>query len=320
MKNSWKQALFAIFMGLVVPWCVVMLATPDAPQEEITTQTTAQVQETAPSTDVLINVLLDGEMKEMRLDDYLVGVLLGELPGDFHLEAKMAQAVVARTYTMRTVRRKDKHPNDAVCSDSSCCQSYIAPGDYLARGGSVETVDSAMQAVGQTEGMVLTYAGELIDATYFSCSGGTTETALAVWGSDVPYLQSVSSPGEEMAAHYTDTVKFTAKEFQVLLGVELNGDPATWFGNIVYTDGEGVASMTVGGKEYSGTELRSVLGLRSTAFTITAVGNSIVITTKGFGHRVGMSQYGAQAMALAGSDYEQILLHYYSGAVLEQMQ
>ncbi len=320
MKNSWKQALFAIFMGIVVPWCVVMLAAPDAPQSEITNQTTAPSPETAPSADVLINVLFDGEVTEMPLDDYLVGVLIGELPGDFHLEAKMAQAVVARTYTMRTVRLKDKHPNDAVCTDSACCQSYIAPAEFLKQGGSSETVDSAVQAVGQTNGMVLTYAGELIDATYFSCSGGTTETALAVWGSDVPYLQSVSSPGEEIATHYTDTVKFTVKEFQSLLGVELKGDPAIWFGDIAYTDGGGVAALTIGGKAYSGTELRSALGLRSTAFTITAVGNSIMITTKGFGHRVGMSQYGAQAMALAGSGHEQILLHYYSGAVLEQMQ
>ena len=319
MKNANRNILLSIFLGLLLPWCMAMLLVKDHRQADAPQPTTHATGETVPTAgDVMINVLFDGVGTQMRLEDYLTGVLLGELPGDFHMEAKKAQAVVARTYTLRTVIMKNKHPDQAVCTNSNCCQSYVAPQQYLENGGSQAVLDAAVQAVQHTEGIVLTYAGELIDATYFSCSGGATETALAVWGSDVPYLQSVKSPGEEIATHYTDTVTFTIQKFQALLGVKLSDDPSTWLGEAEYTTGGGVAKLAIGGQSFTGTELRSKLGLRSTAFTMTAVGNSIVITTKGFGHRVGMSQYGAQAMALSGSDYKTILQHYYSGAILEE--
>ena len=165
---------------------------------------------------------------------------------------------------------------------------------------------------------MLTYQGKLIEATYFSCSGGRTEDALAVWGEDVPYLQSVESPGEEGAAHYVDTVSFTASEFCEKIGKELPGIPAEWIGTIRYTAGGGVETIYIGDEPYSGTQLRSMLNLRSTAFLITAAGDTVTITTKGYGHRVGMSQYGADAMAVQGCSYEEILAHYYPGTKLQQ--
>ena len=318
MKQSNKHILLSIFLGLIMPWCVTLLLVENHQKTDNITESTMAAMETVQEKHATIHVLFDGTATQMRLEDYLVGVLLGELPGDFHMESKKAQAVVARTYTLRTVQMKDKHANHAVCTDSTCCQSYVAPQQYLENGGTQEVLEEAIQAVQETKDVVLTYAGELIDATYFSCSGGATETALAVWGSDVPYLQSVKSPGEEIAVHFTDTETFTKKDFQARLGIDLNGEIAKWFGEKEYTAGGGVAKMTIGGRSFTGTELRSKLGLRSTAFSITAVGNSIIITTKGFGHRVGMSQYGAQAMAVSGSDYKTILQHYYSGTTLEE--
>lgn len=172
------------------------------------------------------------------------------------------------------------------------------------------------RAVEATAGLVLTYEGSLIEATYFSCSGGSTEDAAAVWGTDFPYLQAVESPGEEQAAHYTDTVTLNAQSFQAALGETLPGAPDSWFGEITYTDGGGVAEMKIGGKTYSGTKLRRLLQLRSTAFTIRAGEDTIEITTKGYGHRVGMSQYGADAMAVKGSYFKTILAHYYPGTRL----
>jgi stage II sporulation protein D len=169
----------------------------------------------------------------------------------------------------------------------------------------------------ETAGQVLRYDGALIEATYFSCSGGMTEDAAAVWGSDLPYLQSTPSPGEEKAEHFTDTVTFTAEEFARRLDIAPEGLPATWFSEPVYTDGGGILTMEIGGVTFKGTTLRQLLGLNSTAFILSAVGDTITVTTKGFGHRVGMSQYGADAMAVQGSTYEQILLHYYRGTTLE---
>ena len=138
----------------------------------------------------------------------------------------------------------------------------------------------------------------------------------AVWGQDVPYLQAVQSPGEEDAPRYSDSVTFTPAELADRLGIENRGDPSGWFSELTYTDGGGVASLSVRGRSFTGTQLRSKLGLRSTAFSVEVQGKSIIITTRGFGHRVGMSQYGAQAMAEEGAGYADILSHYYTGAEL----
>ncbi len=317
MKKYWFQVVCAVFLGVVLPWSTIRLASLFLLEEDALHPTQPdQVQKETSST---IAVIHDGTPEIMELDEYLVGVLLCEMPDSFHEEAKKAQAVVARTYALRTVSIKQKHTADAICTDSACCQGYLSPQEYLERGGTQEAVEAARSAVQQTRALVLEYAGELIDATYFSTSGGTTEAAVAVWGADVPYLQSVSSPGEEIAVHYTDTVTFTTEEFQKCLGVSLSGQPHTWFGKVTYTDGGGVDVMVIGGEAYRGTDLRRLLGLRSTALTVTAVGSSVIITTKGFGHRVGMSQYGAQAMALRGSSYEQILQHYYQDTQLTPM-
>ena len=128
-----------------------------------------------------------------------------------------------------------------------------------------------------------------------------------------------SSPGEEKAAYYTDTVRFSAEAFQDALGVRLSGSPGGWFRDVTYTDGGGVDTIVIGGTSYSGTFLRSLLGLRSTAFSISTGEDTITITTKGYGHRVGMSQYGADAMAVTGSTWPEILAHYYPGTTLRNL-
>ena len=129
-----------------------------------------------------------------------------------------------------------------------------------------------------TWGKVITYQGKLIEATYFSCSGGITEDAVAVWGTDYPYLRSVESPGEEHAAYYTDEVFFTAEKFQEKLGQKLSGSPANWLGYATYTAGGGVNTVRIGDKDYKGTELRMLLGLRSTAFSMKAEDGGIRVT------------------------------------------
>ncbi len=234
------------------------------------------------------------------------------MPASFSKQALKAQAVVARTYTIKRNTQSPKHPAGAVCTNSTCCQAYVSPADY-----SPQQLEKIQTAIRETEGQVLTYEGTLIDATYYSCSGGRTEAAVEVWGTDVPYLQAVDSPGEEDAGVYLDTVTYTTREFAQRLNVDLSDEQDTWFSDITYTAGGGVATMTVCGVEFTGTQLRGLLDLRSTAFFITALGDTVTITTRGYGHRVGMSQYGAEAMAQAGNDYQEILSHYYPGTTLE---
>ena len=310
--------IFALILGLAVPNLILGLirwknepAIPEIAagnETQITEQTTI-----APEFQIPV-MLGDGTVQQMDLDAYLTCVVLAEMPAEFEKEALKAQAVVARTYALKRFESGGKHEQNAVCTDYSCCQAYCTVEEFLARGESEQMLNKVTDAVIQTHGQVLTFNGALIEATYFSCSGGRTEDALAVWGSDIPYLQAVNSPGEEAAAHYMDTVTFSVDELESLLGEELSGN---WMGDIAYTQGGGVDTIQIGTRTYKGTQIRSLLGLRSTAFVITAVGDTVTITTKGFGHRVGMSQYGADAMALQGSDYSQILAHYYQGTTLE---
>ncbi len=306
-----KQILLAGVLSCLLPALLTALGprsrvwkTPETTPSEAQTQAGERV-----------TVLTGDKATDMELETYLVGVVLVEMPADFEVEALKAQAVVARTYTRRRLLTP-KHETGALCTDSACCQAYMPEAEYLQKGGTQEKIHRVRQAVEATRGEVLRYQGELIEATYFSCSGGRTEEAKAVWGTDVPYLQSVESPGEEKAAHYVDTVTFSVREFQEKLGLPLQTPAEGWIGAASYTAGGGVEKLQIGEKMFTGTELRQKLGLRSTAFAITCLRESITVTTKGFGHRVGMSQYGAEAMAVQGCDYREILLHYYLGTEL----
>ena len=319
MQAVMKDVLTALLMGLVLPTCLLNTAVMVLEQfpEEAPEETAVS---TAPSPAVPMTLLLpSGDREQQDLESYLVGVVLAEMPASFESEALKAQAVVARTYTRKAGATGGKHGDGSLCTDSGCCQAYITPEEYLGKGGTREGLEKVRGAVSATAGMVLTYQGELIEATYFSSSGGRTEDAAAVWGTDYPYLQAVDSPGEEKAAYYRDMVSFSPEAFQEALGVSLDGSPETWFGMTAYTEGGGVASMEIGGTVYQGTQLRALLGLRSTAFTAEAADGEITFTTRGYGHRVGMSQYGADAMAVGGSTYGQILSHYYPGTEMTRM-
>lgn len=314
-----KQILVAFLSGILVPVALMgLMFLPRGTGEgnEVESDGLTPVESSGWDETQHIMVLTDsGNIRQMGMGEYLVGVVLAEMPVDFDEEALKAQAVVARTYTCKR-REHSKHDAAAVCTDSSCCQGYRDPEDYGDTEQQRQKVEKVRRAVEQTDGEVLIYGGELIDATYFSCSGGSTEDAVAVWGQDVPYLQAVDSPGEEDAPRYTETLRYTPENFRLLTGVAGTGDVGSWFGGVRYTNGGGVDTIEICGQTYSGTELRGMLGLRSTMFQIRVSDGMIVIETKGFGHRVGMSQYGAQAMALEGTDYAGILSHYYTGTVL----
>lgn len=312
MKNS---LLLAIVLVCIFPALALILVEPHIVEDTAKTAPTAEDLQSEQENAGLVIVLTDAGVTKMELEEYICCVVLAEMPAEFELEALKAQSVVTRTYTCRRLS-EPKHDTANVCTDESCCQAYVSCEAYVENGGTEEAVEKIRAAVEATAGEVLLYGNELIEATYFSCSGGRTEDAQAVWGTDVPYLQSVESPGEEKAAHYTDSVTFSSQAFCEKLGLSLSEIGASRIGEITYTDGGGVDTIVLGGIPYSGTQVRQLLGLRSTAFVITWAGDSVTVTTKGFGHRVGMSQYGAEAMAVQGASYDAILVHYYQGTVL----
>lgn len=321
MNRIWKDIMAGLVMGMIVPGIVLNYAAAQLQPEteEIAVAAAAMAPESPEETQSIENKLKvrlrnqSAEVIQWEMDAYLVGVVLAEMPAGFETEALKAQAVVARTYALKAYTTGGKHGDGSVCTQSGCCQAYISEENYLKNRGTPKDVEKVRSAVLETSGYVLMYGGELIEATYFSCSGGQTEDAVAVWGTDFPYLRSVASPGEENAAYYTGTTQMEGKEFCRLLGISPQGSPNDWIEDITYTSGGGIDEAVIGGKVFSGVQLRQLLGLRSTAVSMQVQGQTIVLTTKGYGHRVGMSQYGADAMAASGSNWRQILAHYYSG-------
>ncbi len=264
-----------------------------------------------------IRLLSDGEVLTLPLEDYLTGVVLAEMPPSFEPEALAAQAVAARTLTIRR-QGGPKHEEAELCDQPSCCQAYLSEAAAREKFGVGwdKWEARARTAVQESDGLVMRYQGEPIDAVYFSSSGGRTEAAAAVWGGEVPYLQPVDSP--DSGTCFEEEVRVSVEDLRETILHEtpearLEGGPAGWFGALERTEGGGVKVLQIGGISYSGVTLRRLFSLRSTDFTVAVEGEQIVFETRGNGHRVGMSQYGAQAMALAGSDFREILAHYYQG-------
>ncbi len=271
--------------------------------------------------------VLEGEgVLEMDLGTYLVGVVRAEMPASFELEALKAQAVAARTYTLYKLRSGGNHGEDAdICTDHTCCQAYL--DREAARAGWGEQADAyearVEAAVRETDGETILYGGVPILAVFHSSSPGLTRAAGEVWVNDLPYLQAVDSPeaGERIPNYYS-RVEFTAEELKAKLQAafpeaELSGGMEHWLSGPAADSAGNVDTVSVGGVSAKGTQVRAALGLRSACFTWEVQEGKMVFFVTGYGHGVGLSQYGAGAMAAAGADYREILTHYYTGVTVE---
>ena len=268
--------------------------------------------------------VLDGDtVTEMSFSDYLQGVLRAEMPASFQEDALRAQAVAARTYTYYKMSSGGNHGDTAdICTDHSCCQAFLGK-DRAAEnwGKNAERYEAKIEnAVSATDGQVMLYGGAPILAVFHSSSAGETWNSGEVWAQDLPYLQSVSSPEGEGVPNYYSTVELTEAEFREKFlaarpEADLSGPASGWIRDPVM-DGVHVESVTIGGVSVSGPSVRSIFGLRSASFTAEAGDGKITFYVTGYGHGVGLSQYGANAMAEAGSTWREILEHYYTGVTL----
>lgn len=263
-----------------------------------------------------------GEVEELELDEYLLGVVSSEMPASFENEALKAQAVVARTYTMYKIVNGSKHENADICDDSTCCQAWISKEDRLNKWKEEERNSNWAKienAVYTTKGKIITYNNEPINAFFHSNSGGTTDTATAVWGgTNYPYLQVVETSGEDTYSQYNSEVTVTKEEFVSKIkeyhsDLEIDFSLENQIKILGYTEGERVKNIKIGNLELSGVEIRTIFGLKSAKFNINIEGDEIKFTVIGYGHGVGMSQTGADSMAKQGSNYEEIIKHYYTG-------
>ena len=263
------------------------------------------------------------EIETVAIDDYLCNVVSAEMPAEYELEALKAQAIVARTYTIYKIQNNEnKHGEASICDNSACCQAWISKDKRFEKWEEAkreENWNKIVSAVNDTKGKIITYEGKPINAFFHSNSGGKTETTLNVWGgSGYPYLQTVSTSGEENYTQYSSEYVCSKQEFISKIQ-EKHKDFAIDFSNpeelkvLEHTDGNRIKKMKVGNLELSGVELRTIFSLRSANFTVQLDGENIKFQVTGYGHGVGMSQTGADSMAKQGSDYEEIIRHFYTG-------
>ena len=290
-------------LQVVLLLCLLLSGSASLPQK-------TPEDETKKVTPISITVRHQENTFQMELEEYIRRVVLAEMPADFEPDALRAQAVAARTFAWKTAVTGGKHGDGSVCTLFSCCQGYLEPGQYLQSYGTPADLEKITAAVQATAGLIVTYQGVPIEASYFS--SGQTEDAAAVWGSARPYLIAQDSPEE---GTQQQTV-FSRAYLEKTLGVSLDERTESWFTDWTYTPGKGVDTVKIGSRVFTGIQLRQLLELRSTAFTVAVEHDAAVFTVYGFGHRVGMSQYGADAMAAQGSSFQEILGYYYPGTEL----
>jgi stage II sporulation protein D len=270
------------------------------------------------------------EMVEIPLEDYVVGVVAAEMPADFGDEALKAQAVAARTFYFARRLSPCEQAHDAEICNSTHCQVYMSKEDRMnswSKSEGEKNWDKIVNNVNATKGEVLVYNGEIAKhPQFFAISSGKTENSIDVFADDVPYLKSIDSPGEEIAKKYENVIKVKNEEFiskinKVYPKVKLDEKNLKSEINISSrTDGGGVKEIKIGNISISGVEFRKVFNINSTNFTLEFESSAVKIDCKGYGHGVGMSQWGANVMAKAGNGYKEILKHYYSGIEVDKIK
>ncbi len=257
------------------------------------------------------------ETLKVPVEEYIKGVLAGEMPTSFELEALKAQAVAARSYVLYQVSKNKDNDYDVVNTTDN--QVYLTDEDLKNKWKDDYTskINKVKKAVSETKGEYLTYNGEIVEALFFSTSTGKTENSEEVFSAKVPYLRSVASAWDEASPVYQDTATFNLNDFYQKLGLQYNDKITT---EVLETTSTGrVKKIKINGVELNGRDVATKLSLRSNYFSIVQNDKNVTITTKGFGHGVGMSQYGALGMAKEGYTYDKILKHYYQGTEIKKI-
>ncbi|MBQ3202573.1 MAG: stage II sporulation protein D [Clostridia bacterium] len=276
----------------------------------------------------VFRVLCGDQVVTLAEEDFLLRVLAMEMSPDNHEEALKAQAVATYTYYARRRQAQAAKADPALKGADFAAPNDTFPAAYTEEklrerwGEKYEENQQKLTAVIQAvSGVTITHNGALIDACYHAISCGSTEAAVTVWGSDIPYLQAVASPGDRLAPTYASQVTHSKEDVKAILTAELpklrlGEDPADWFGTPSLSDAGTVAEQPVGDSRLAGTRIRQLFGLRSAAFAITYADGTFTFSVKGYGHGVGMSQYGADYLARQGYTYDEILRYYYTDVTI----
>lgn len=328
MRRILLYILIFILLCFTIP--IIFTKNPETNETVVPSENnnTENDKQTTSSTSNKIVKLLNketNEVQEMPMEEYLYGVVSAEMPANYEIEALKAQAIVARTYTAYKIFKGSKHENADICDDSTCCQAWITKEKRFERWNEADRENNwnkITTAVNDTAGKIITYNGEPINAFFHSNSGGTTETVSNVWGgTDYPYLQSVETSGEEGYTQYNSAVTLTKEEFLQKMQESHPETTIDWnlekpIQILEYTESGRVKTIQIGNISISGVEARKIFGLKSAKFSV-EIGENISFNVTGYGHGVGLSQTGADAMAKNGATAEQIINHYYANVKIE---
>jgi stage II sporulation protein D len=329
MKPLGKGILVAtVFLILILPAIMKLIPQEGQPTDQLDLEDDPDEIIIVMDSEEVIVSMYDQKLKELvklPLEEYLIGVVAGEMPAGFDSEALKAQAVAARTLVIAKMpafggRGCNQKQGADVCSSFAHCQEWISEDLMRRNWGEDFDVNYAKikEAVADTRGEIMMYNGRPIEVLYHSTSNGMTEEAGEVFSQSLPYYTTVKSEGEENAPKFEDSVTITNQRFADIFkeryNIKLNPDKLDKEIKINgYTDSGRIRDLTIGGKVLRATEFRLLYGLNSTDITFIFGKDSITMKTKGFGHGVGMSQVGADQMAKKGYNYKDILCHYYRG-------
>jgi stage II sporulation protein D len=271
---------------------------------------------------------------DMDFEEYLVGVLIGEMPASYEIEALKAQTVAARSYILDKMKTFEKygapseHKGAQICTNPSHCKAWMSISDAESNWGidwTKKYLGKLKRAVAETKGEYMTCNGDIVKAFFFSISHGSTENSRDVWGGEnYSYLRPVASIGDTECPDFESTVEISADAFLAKLKEkrpDVKEDKiSNMLGPVTFTEGGSVANITIGGENFRGTEIRSIFNLRSADFKINTDDKTVIFDVKGHGHGVGMSQYGANCLAKDGKNYHEILEYYYNGVNFERLK
>jgi len=304
-----KKIIIFILLLIFIPFFIAVIYNKNYKEIELKYINTKYIRVKRLKTDQIENI---------PLEQYIVGVLAGEMPISFELEALKAQAVASRSYALKRIEYNQKNEYDVV--DSVQNQVYLDE-EYLKeawKNNYIKNINKLRKAVNNTIDEYLEYNGTVVDAMFFSTSNGYTEDSANIFSFECPYLKSVESPwDEEESPAFITNKKLSLYEFYKLLNIPYNKNLNIEIEKRSTTNR--ILLLKINNVEFKGTEIYNKLSLRSTDFTIELTGQSVNITTKGYGHGVGMSQYGALGMAKKGYTYEEILKHYYQNTKLKKI-
>ena len=323
------SVLLVIIAVIAIP-SIVVLCTYDTNRELAVNKSTVLRGE-----DITIKVYMHeiNQIVSMNLEDYVKGVVAAEMPAEFEGEALKAQAVAARTYAVKHMAifggtGSGEHPGADVTTDHKESQAWHNETKLKEKWGANygKYWSKISLAVDQTQGLIITYQGEPINAVFHSTSGERTASAKEVWGFEYPYLQSVACSWDQLSPRYQDTKEISLAELEARLGTDAgimaaaqSGGSADVVSLIDYTDSGRVNRVRIGSKTLTGLEVRQQLELRSTNFVVTAASDKLIFRTIGYGHGVGLCQYGANGQAKQKRDFRQILTYYYTGTAIKNI-